>query len=83
MVSPLMNHIFDYNAETFGATWKGFVMYDSPQSCKYQFDEVTVNSKTGDFNATMLAHVINTRQSICFLQTWLDRAGDVKLFPPV
>jgi ATP-dependent helicase IRC3 len=38
--------------------------------------EVTVNSKTGDFNATSLAHVINTETvNHLVVQTWLDRAG--------
>jgi len=38
--------------------------------------EVTVNSKTGDFNATSLAHVINTDTvNQLVIQTWLDRAG--------
>jgi ATP-dependent helicase IRC3 len=38
--------------------------------------EVTVNSKTGDFNATSLAHVINTDTvNHLVVQTWLDRAG--------
>ncbi|KAF9076236.1 P-loop containing nucleoside triphosphate hydrolase protein [Rhodocollybia butyracea] len=40
-------------------------------------EDVTVSSSTGDFNATSLAHVINT-DSINHLvvQTWLDRAAD-------
>jgi hypothetical protein len=38
--------------------------------------EVTVNSKTGDFNATSLGHVINTDTvNHLVVQTWLDRAG--------
>lgn len=38
--------------------------------------KVTVNSKTGDFNATSLAHVINTPVvNKLVVQTWLDRAG--------
>jgi ATP-dependent helicase IRC3 len=37
---------------------------------------VTVNSRTGDFNATSLAHVINTNTvNRVVVQTWLDRAG--------
>lgn len=41
-----------------------------------KFDEVTVNSKTGDFNPTSLAHVINTPTiNELVVQTWLDRAG--------
>ncbi|KAF5385447.1 hypothetical protein D9757_005321 [Collybiopsis confluens] len=36
---------------------------------------VTVNSRTGDFNATSLAHVINTDNvNQLVVQTWLDRA---------
>lgn len=43
--------------------------------------EVTVNSKTGDFNATSLAHVINTDTvNQLVIQTWLDRAGKSPLF---
>ncbi|KAF9822124.1 hypothetical protein IEO21_00118 [Rhodonia placenta] len=38
---------------------------------------VTVNSRTGDFNATSLAHVINTSTvNRLIVQTWLDRAAD-------
>ncbi|KIM85139.1 hypothetical protein PILCRDRAFT_817121 [Piloderma croceum F 1598] len=41
--------------------------------------EVTVNSKTGDFNATSLAHVINTDTvNHLVVQTWLDRAATRK-----
>jgi ATP-dependent helicase IRC3 len=41
--------------------------------------EVTVNSKTGDFNATSLAHVINTDTvNQLVVQTWLDRAATRK-----
>ncbi|KAG1749940.1 P-loop containing nucleoside triphosphate hydrolase protein [Suillus paluster] len=37
---------------------------------------VTVNSKTGDFNATSLAHIINTDTvNNLVVQAWLDRAG--------
>jgi ATP-dependent helicase IRC3 len=37
---------------------------------------VTVNSKTGDFNATSLAHVINTDiVNNLVVQAWLDRAS--------
>ncbi|KAJ3551331.1 hypothetical protein NM688_g4763 [Phlebia brevispora] len=37
---------------------------------------VTVNAKTGDFNATSLAHVINTPTvNRLIVQTWLDRAA--------
>ena len=38
---------------------------------------VTVNSRTGDFNPTSLAHVINTEVvNHLVVRTWLDRAGD-------
>jgi ATP-dependent helicase IRC3 len=38
---------------------------------------VTVNSKTGDFNATSLAHVINTDTvNNLVVQAWLDRASE-------
>lgn len=37
---------------------------------------VTVNSRSGDFNATSLAHVVNTDTvNHLVVQTWLDRAG--------
>ena len=37
---------------------------------------VTVNSKTGDFNATSLAHIINTDTvNNLVVQAWLDRAS--------
>lgn len=43
--------------------------------------DVTVNSKTGDFNATSLAHVINTETvNHLIVQTWLDRAGKYLAF---
>lgn len=38
--------------------------------------DVTVSSASGDFNATSLAHVINTETvNNMVVQTWLDRAG--------
>jgi len=38
--------------------------------------EVTVNARTGDFNATSLAHIINTPSvNNLVVQTWLDRAA--------
>ncbi|KAL6309906.1 P-loop containing nucleoside triphosphate hydrolase protein [Sparassis latifolia] len=40
---------------------------------------VTVNSRTGDFNPTSLAHVINTDVvNKLVVQTWLDRAAERK-----
>ncbi|KIP11377.1 hypothetical protein PHLGIDRAFT_83369 [Phlebiopsis gigantea 11061_1 CR5-6] len=41
--------------------------------------DVTVNSRSGDFNATSLAHVINTPTvNKLVVQSWLDRATDRK-----
>ena len=38
--------------------------------------EVTVSARTGDFNATSLAHVVNTSTvNKLVVQSWLDRAG--------
>ncbi|KAH9837204.1 P-loop containing nucleoside triphosphate hydrolase protein [Rhodofomes roseus] len=40
---------------------------------------VTINTHTGDFNATSLSHVINTPTiNKLVLQTWLDRASERK-----
>ncbi|TFY82646.1 hypothetical protein EWM64_g1369 [Hericium alpestre] len=40
---------------------------------------VTINSRTGDFQASKLAHVMNTETvNNLVVQTWLDRAGDRK-----
>ncbi|KAH7916425.1 P-loop containing nucleoside triphosphate hydrolase protein [Hygrophoropsis aurantiaca] len=40
---------------------------------------VTVNSRTGDFNATSLAHIVNTSVvNNLVVQAWLDRAGERK-----
>jgi ATP-dependent helicase IRC3 len=37
---------------------------------------VTISLRTGDFNATSLAHIINTETvNNLVVQTWLDRAG--------
>ena len=39
---------------------------------------VTINTKSGDFSATSLAHVINTETlNKLVVQTWLDRAGQL------
>ncbi len=39
--------------------------------------DVTVNSRTGDFNATSIAHIVNTESiNRLIVQTWLDRAGE-------
>jgi hypothetical protein len=44
---------------------------------------VTVNSKSGDFNATSLAHIINTDTvNNLVVQAWLDRASKPYLSPP-
>ncbi|TFK93509.1 P-loop containing nucleoside triphosphate hydrolase protein [Polyporus arcularius HHB13444] len=41
--------------------------------------EVTVNSRTGDFNPTSLAHVVNTDTvNELIVRTWLDKAADRK-----
>jgi ATP-dependent helicase IRC3 len=38
---------------------------------------VTINSHSGDFSPTSLAHVINTETlNKLVVQTWLDRAGE-------
>jgi ATP-dependent helicase IRC3 len=38
--------------------------------------DVTVSSKSGDFNATSLAHVVNTPAvNELILRTWLDKGG--------
>jgi len=38
--------------------------------------DVIINTRSGDFNATSLAHVINTETlNKLVVQTWLDRAG--------
>ena len=43
---------------------------------RIDLSNVTVNTRTGDFNATSLAHVINTETvNKLVVQTWLDRAG--------
>ncbi|KAK0208060.1 P-loop containing nucleoside triphosphate hydrolase protein [Desarmillaria ectypa] len=39
-------------------------------------DDVTVNSRNGDFNATSLAHVVNTETiNTLVVQTWLEKAA--------
>lgn len=44
--------------------------------------QVTVNAKTGDFNATSLAHVINTDAvNNLIVRSWLDRAGQSRTHP--
>jgi len=44
---------------------------------RINLSHVTVNTRTGDFNATSLAHVINTATvNKLVVQTWLDRAGN-------
>ncbi|KAI0788480.1 P-loop containing nucleoside triphosphate hydrolase protein [Abortiporus biennis] len=41
--------------------------------------QVTVSSRTGDFNPTSLAHIINTSMiNQLVVQTWLDRTADRK-----
>jgi hypothetical protein len=56
-----------------------------PRLCEVRFttvkadidlSQVTVSSANGDFNATSLAHVINTPTvNSLVLHTWLDKAG--------
>ncbi|KAK0245542.1 P-loop containing nucleoside triphosphate hydrolase protein [Armillaria nabsnona] len=42
-------------------------------------DDVTVNSRSGDFNATSLAHVVNTETiNTLVVQTWLEKAATRK-----
>ena len=39
-------------------------------------ENVTINSKSGDFNATSLSHVINTDTvNRLVVQSWMDKAG--------
>lgn len=48
---------------------------------KLDLKSVTLNSKTGDFNPTSLAQVVNTPAvNSLVVQTWLDRAGTVLCF---
>ena len=43
---------------------------------RIDLSNVSVSTRTGDFNATSLAHVINTETvNKLVVQTWLDRAG--------
>ena len=43
---------------------------------------VTVNSRTGDFNPTSLAHVVNTDTvNELIVRTWLDKAGSFSPSP--
>lgn len=45
---------------------------------------VTVNSRTGDFNPTSLAQVVNTETvNNMVVKTWLDKAGSFPLLPLV
>jgi ATP-dependent helicase IRC3 len=44
---------------------------------------VTINTRSEDFSATSLAHVINTETlNKLVVQTWLDRAGQLSAFIP-
>ncbi|KAJ3870183.1 P-loop containing nucleoside triphosphate hydrolase protein [Lentinula novae-zelandiae] len=56
--------------------WLSGVRFTTVQA-NINLDGVTVNSRTGDFNATSLAHVINTDTiNQLVVQTWLDRAAE-------
>ncbi|KAF5374878.1 hypothetical protein D9758_000323 [Tetrapyrgos nigripes] len=55
--------------------WLCDVRFTTVQA-KINFSDVTVNSRTGDFNPTSLAQVINTDTiNHLVVQTWLDRAA--------
>ncbi|KIY64218.1 P-loop containing nucleoside triphosphate hydrolase protein [Cylindrobasidium torrendii FP15055 ss-10] len=48
-------------------------------SANIDLDGVTLNTRTGDFNPTSLAHVINTDTiNTLVVRTWLDRAAERK-----
>ncbi|KAJ3857816.1 P-loop containing nucleoside triphosphate hydrolase protein [Lentinula lateritia] len=56
--------------------WLSGVRFTTVQA-NINLEGVTVNSRTGDFNATSLAHVINTDSiNQLVVQTWLDRAAE-------
>ncbi|KAK7059006.1 putative ATP-dependent helicase IRC3 [Paramarasmius palmivorus] len=58
--------------------WLCDVRFTSVQA-KINLEEVTVHSRTGDFNPTSLAHVINTDTiNRLVVQTYLDRAASRK-----
>ncbi|CCL99024.1 uncharacterized protein FIBRA_01033 [Fibroporia radiculosa] len=58
--------------------WLCNVRFTSVQA-NIDLSEVTVNARTGDFNPTSLAHVINTDTvNRLVVQTWLDKAGTRK-----
>ncbi|GAW06115.1 P-loop containing nucleoside triphosphate hydrolase protein [Lentinula edodes] len=60
--------------------WLSGVRFTTVQA-NINLDGVTVNSRTGDFNATSLAHVINTDTiNQLVVQTWLDRADDLRSY---
>lgn len=45
---------------------------------------VTIHSRTGDFNATSLAHVVNTEVvNELVVRSWLDKAGEPLRFDTV
>ncbi|KAJ4486068.1 P-loop containing nucleoside triphosphate hydrolase protein [Lentinula aciculospora] len=56
--------------------WLSEVRFTTVQA-DINLNDVTVNSRTGDFNATSLAHVISTDTiNQLVVQTWLDRAAE-------
>ncbi|KIJ38480.1 hypothetical protein M422DRAFT_33262 [Sphaerobolus stellatus SS14] len=58
--------------------WLCDVRFTAVQA-RLNLSEVTVNTRTGDFSATSLAHVINTDTvNKLVVQSWLDRAADRK-----
>lgn len=47
-------------------------------AAKINLKDVTINTRTGDFNPTSLSQVINTESvNELVVKTWLDRAGNV------
>jgi len=62
-----------------------FLTYFHPRLCDVRFtsvkaqinlQDVTINSRNGDFNPTSLAHVVNTDSiNELVVRSWMDRAG--------
>lgn len=62
-----------------------FLTYSHPRLCDVRFtsvkaqinlQDVTINSRNGDFNPTSLAHVVNTDSiNELVVRSWIDRAG--------
>jgi ATP-dependent helicase IRC3 len=61
-----------------------FLTYFCPRLCDVRFtsvkaqinlQDVTINSRNGDFNPTSLAHVVNTEAiNELVVRSWIDRA---------